>query len=300
MFSQKRFLLVGVGILLIGLCLSIAGCAEEGEQPAAQQGKIIGIEPGAGVMQNTEEAIEEYNLDFKLVASSSAGMATELTKAINNNDWIVVTGWTPHWKFARFDLKYLEDPKGVYGGEEFIGTIARPGLEEDKPGLYAILERFNWKPEDMNSVMLDMEGGMKPEAAAQKWVDTNQATIDEWIGDVSGEGVSTKIAYVTWDSEIASNNVLKIALEEAGFDVNLVATDAGPMYQAVATGDADFSVSAWLPGTQANYWEEYKDDIVLVRHNLEPAKVGLVVPAYVYEAGCQSIADLNEFKDKFA
>ncbi|MHC1625951.1 MAG: glycine betaine ABC transporter substrate-binding protein [Methanoculleaceae archaeon] len=115
--------------------------------------------------------------------------------------------------------------------------------------------------------------------------------VDGCIAGVTGDGTEAKIA---------SNNLLKLVLEEAGFDVTLVATDAGPMYQAVADGDVDFSISAWLPVTQANYWDQYKDDIVLVRHNLEPAKCGLVVPAYVYEAGCRSIEDLNEFKAKFA
>jgi glycine betaine/proline transport system substrate-binding protein len=146
-------------------------------------GKITGIEPGAGIMQNTEDAIAEYGLEYELVPSSSAGMAAELTKAYNDGDWIVVTGWTPHWKFARFDLKYLDDPKGVFGGEEYIGTLARLGLETDKPGVYEILTRFSWTAADMESVMLDIEGGMDEKEAAQKWIDANPDAVAEWIGN---------------------------------------------------------------------------------------------------------------------
>ena len=94
-------------------------------------------------MKATEQAIKDYNLDFELQSSSSAGMAAALKKAEDNGDWIVVTGWTPHWKFAKWDLKYLEDPKGVYGAEEFIHTIVRKGLKEEKPEVYDILDRFN-------------------------------------------------------------------------------------------------------------------------------------------------------------
>jgi glycine betaine/proline transport system substrate-binding protein len=145
-------------------------------------GKITGIEPGAGIMRATEKAIQDYGLDFKLQDSSSAAMAASLKKAIDNNDWIVVTGWTPHWKFAKWDLKYLEDPKGIYGGEEHIATIVRPGLKEDMPEVYKTLDDFYWTPADMEAVMLDIQGGMSPDEAAQKWIKNNQDKVSEWTG----------------------------------------------------------------------------------------------------------------------
>ena len=145
------------------------------------QGKITGIEPGAGIMKATEQAIQDYNLDLDLQSSSSAGMAAALKKAEDNGDWIVITGWTPHWKFAKWDLKYLEDPKGVYGAEEFIHTIVRKGLKEEKPEVYDILDKFNWTASDMEAVMLDIEDGMEPAEAAAKWVEANQEKVKEWI-----------------------------------------------------------------------------------------------------------------------
>lgn len=142
---------------------------------------ITGIEPGAGIMQNTEEAIDEYGLDYSLLSSSSAGMTAELSKAYKDEDWIVVTGWTPHWMFSRYDLKYLEDPKGVYGGDEYIASLARQGFEEDNPEAYAILEKFNWTADDMESVMLEIEGGASEEEAAAAWIEANEDTVNGWI-----------------------------------------------------------------------------------------------------------------------
>lgn len=144
-------------------------------------GKIVGIEPGAGVMLTTEAAIKEYGLDYELLGSSSAAMAAELSSAIKDEKPIVVTGWTPHWKFAKFDLKYLDDPKGVYGGEEHIATLARQGLKDDHPEAYAILDKFNWQPADMEAVMLKIEEGMSPEDAAKEWVESNSDKVAEWI-----------------------------------------------------------------------------------------------------------------------
>lgn len=97
--------------------------------------KIIGIEPGAGVVAAAEETVAAYsNLsDWDLVASSGGAMTTQLANAIKNEEPIVITGWSPHWMFSRYDLKYLEDPLGTMGGEESIHSMAREGLKEDMP-----------------------------------------------------------------------------------------------------------------------------------------------------------------------
>ncbi|KIH70831.1 hypothetical protein SN16_06670 [Salinicoccus roseus] len=156
---------------------SIADLSDE----AGQQ--VTGIEPGAGVVQAAEDAVETYdNLEgWEVQTSSSGAMATELGQAIDNGEEIIVTGWTPHWKFQTYDLKYLEDPEGVFGEAETINTLAREGLEEDAPRAYEILDNFYWETGDMEEVMLEIEDGADPSEAAQNWIDENQDTIDEWL-----------------------------------------------------------------------------------------------------------------------
>ena len=146
-------------------------------------GRIVGIEPGAGIMTRTEQAIDEYGLNYDLVASSSAGMAAELGSSINSEKWVVVTGWSPHWKFGRYDLKFLEDPKGAYGGAEDIVTLTRSDLKTDDPEAYGILTRFEWTGEDIASVMTDIAGGMPEEEAAKAWIDANPETVKVWLGE---------------------------------------------------------------------------------------------------------------------
>ncbi|MBF7082350.1 glycine/betaine ABC transporter [Desulfallas sp. Bu1-1] len=285
----------GLSILAVVALLAAAvfGCAGGGGK-----GKIVGIEPGAGIMKATEKAIEDYNLDFELQESSSAAMAASLKKAIDAKEWIVVTGWTPHWKFAKWDLKYLEDPKGVYGGEEHIATIARKGLKEDNPVAYEMLDNFYWAPADMEAVMLDIQNGMTPDEAAQKWIKENQDKVNEWIpkGKETGNSGKVTLGYVEWDSEIASTHVVKNVLENMGFEVEPVAVDAGVMWTGIGKGDFDAIVSAWLPGTHADYYDKVKDQVDNLGPNLEGAKIGLVVPTYVT---INSIEELNEVKDKF-
>ena len=146
---------------------------------------IVGIEPGAGIMMATEQALVEYGLeDWTLLESSSAAMAAELQSAYEAKKPIIVTGWTPHWKFGKMDLKYLEDPKGVYGGAEQIHTIVRQGLSEDHPDAYKLLDQFEWTPDDMASVMVDIQEGAEPAEAAKAWVDANADKVDAWLAGI--------------------------------------------------------------------------------------------------------------------
>ena len=154
------------------------------EDLSHQTGKTItGIEPGAGIMEASENALKDYsNLSgWNLTKASTGAMTTTLEKAIANQEEIIVTGWSPHWMFSKYDLKYLDDPKGSFGATENIHTIARKGLQKDMPKLYKIIDQFSWTSEDMESVLLDMNEGMSAEEAARKWIKANQETIEKWL-----------------------------------------------------------------------------------------------------------------------
>lgn len=144
--------------------------------------EITGIDPGAGIMSTTEKALDAYGLDgFKLMESSGAMMTAILKEKIKKNEWVVVTGWTPHWKFARWDLKYLEDPKGIYGGEEEIHTIVRKGLKEDMPEVYRLLDNFHWSLQEIGQVMAYTADGADPTASAKRWIKENPQRVKEWL-----------------------------------------------------------------------------------------------------------------------
>ncbi|MDZ7853942.1 MAG: glycine betaine ABC transporter substrate-binding protein [Halomonas sp.] len=148
----------------------------------AFNGEIIGIDPGAGIMGLTEDVVDAYDLELRLRSGSGATMTAALDNAIKNEENVVVTGWTPHWKFARWDLKYLEDPKNVYGGAEQIHTIVREGFEEDMPEAYAILDAFEWTPEQMGEVMLmNQQEDSDPYENAKQWVADNQDVVQQWL-----------------------------------------------------------------------------------------------------------------------
>lgn len=146
--------------------------------------KIIGIDPEAGIMKNTREAMQVYGLsDFRLIQGSEVSMTAELSNAIRKQKWVVVTGWVPHWMFARWKLKFLEDPKNVYGSEEKIHTIVRPGLRQDRPEVYRFLDQYAIDPEDLGQLMIwiQEDKGMFPYDKALRYMRYNMEQIESWL-----------------------------------------------------------------------------------------------------------------------
>jgi glycine betaine/proline transport system substrate-binding protein len=142
---------------------------------------ITGIEPGAAVIDAAKTMIQKYNLQgWHVDPSSSGAMVTALGQAIKNHKDIVITGWSPHWMFQKYDLKYLEDDKHVMGQAETVNTVARKGLKSDNPKAYRILKNFKWQQADVEKVMLMIQGGKSPEAAAKAWIKANPDKVAAW------------------------------------------------------------------------------------------------------------------------
>lgn len=256
--------------------------------------QIIGIDPGAGIMKSTASAIETYGLTgWNLVEGSGAAMTATLDKAYKNEEPIIVTGWTPHWMFNQYDLKYLDDPDKVYGDAEEIHTIARKGLKDDHPVAYEFLSRFNWTSDQMGEMMIAIQDGTTPEQAAKDYAGKHPEQIAEWTkGLTPVKGDTFRLGYVAWDSEIASTNLLKYVLEnDLGYKVTALQVEPGPMWTGVATGDVDASPAAWLPLTHADYWAKYKDQLDDLGTNMTGVRTGLVVPSYM---NISSIEDLKQ------
>lgn len=143
-------------------------------------GEIIGIGSGAGIHGNTLKAIEEYDLDFKQVSSSGPAMVAALEKAIQDEEPIVITGWKPHFKWNRFDLKYLEDPKDIYPKDR-MEILGRKGFTEDYPVLTEFFKNFQFEEDKLYELMEDVNDADDPIDGAKKFYENNKAMVDGWF-----------------------------------------------------------------------------------------------------------------------
>ena len=143
-------------------------------------GTITGIDPGAGLTRLSQQAIEDYGLDgYELQISSGAGMTAALARAIRRDEWIVVTGWSPHWKFGAHELRYLEDPEGNLGSFERVHAMTRQGYQ-DNPEAALLLSRIHLDLDDLQEAMFQAQENSYEEAVA-RFIEQHGNVIDYWV-----------------------------------------------------------------------------------------------------------------------
>lgn len=145
-------------------------------------GRIQGIDPGSGLMQASEQAMEAYGLeDLELVSSSGAAMTATLARAIRREQWIVVTAWNPHWMFAKWELRYLEDPRGMLGGNERVHALVRHDFYQDYPDeVTEMLARMYLPLEEIEAALLDATRTSVDEAV-DRYMKEHPRRIRYWV-----------------------------------------------------------------------------------------------------------------------
>ena len=152
------------------------------------ENRVQGIDPGSGLNQASALALKTYLLkNLELVSSSSAAMTAVLDQAIRQQRWVIVTSWTPHWMFARYRLRFLQDPERVFGGIEWIHALGRSQLDLEMQEVAGFLTRFHLPDQEMSDLLLQAND-RTAEAAVEDYIASHQARVRYWI---TGEIAST-------------------------------------------------------------------------------------------------------------
>ncbi|ACB84318.1 WG repeat-containing protein [Natranaerobius thermophilus] len=155
--------------------------------------KIYGIDAGAGISTETEEVLKKYNLDMELITRGDYKidddeyeeydlhdlMLKNLDEKYQAEDPVAITGWKPYYKWAKWDLKMLEDSKEIYTTADASYTFSRKGLEEDLPEIYEAVTNFEMSMEEINSLLLKKEKeDLDFEEIAKKYIDENEEMVE--------------------------------------------------------------------------------------------------------------------------
>jgi glycine betaine/proline transport system substrate-binding protein len=143
-----------------------------------------------------EKMIAANKLNFKAISTGSeAALIDVLTKAEANKTPALVYWWEPSTLFVKipgldkarvnFPVSDWTDAAKASGLTDYPETplvkLATKKLMDSGSIFATIVKNFSWTNADQNAVAADIEGGMDPAAAAQKWIDANPDTVAAWL-----------------------------------------------------------------------------------------------------------------------
>jgi glycine betaine/proline transport system substrate-binding protein len=147
------------------------------------------------------DIIANLELPFEVVVGGGeAALLTAIDTAFQEESPLLFYFYTPQWAHAKYDLVQVELPEITPECEASAETQGEDGnyaceypedallkaisaqLEEENPAAFEFLQNMQWSDDDQNTVTkYKNEDGMTIEEAAQKWVDENPDTWQEWL-----------------------------------------------------------------------------------------------------------------------
>jgi glycine betaine/proline transport system substrate-binding protein len=140
-----------------------------------------------------EKLIAANDLNYKIISTGSEAALIELfSAAAKNKTPALGYFYEPQNFLAKVPLARVNFPANDWTDAEKasgltdypetqLQKLATTKLVESGSPFASLLKNFSWTNEDQNMVALDIESGMTPEEAAQKWIDANKDKVDAWL-----------------------------------------------------------------------------------------------------------------------
>ena len=142
--------------------------------------KIIGIEPGSGLMNDASKAVKDYGIKLQLLEGSTAAMTAALKSAVDRKEWVAVTVWEPSWMAQKFDLKFLKDPKGVFPPPQGYYWIGHKDFSKEYPRAREVMASVYVPISDITAINGEVKDGKTMEQAILGWTDGHADLLKRW------------------------------------------------------------------------------------------------------------------------
>lgn len=76
--------------------------------------------------------------------------------------------------FSRWPLRYLDDPKKVFGGAEQIHAVARKGFSQEQPAVANFFRLFSIPQADLEQLMMQARESSSDQAVAAYYAANKQ------------------------------------------------------------------------------------------------------------------------------
>jgi glycine betaine/proline transport system substrate-binding protein len=157
------------------------------------KGQLLDGDPG--FVTNDEALVKNLNLDFEVVfAGSEAALIQAFRSGEQQKKPVLGYFYSPQWFLAEVPLVKVDLPKYTEGCDADpakvdcdypvykLNKIVATRFAEDNGPAYRLVEKWQWTADDQNLVAKYITSdGMRPEDAAQKWIDDNPDKVDSWL-----------------------------------------------------------------------------------------------------------------------
>ncbi|ATJ81638.1 ABC transporter substrate-binding protein [Halomonas beimenensis] len=169
-------------------------------------GEIHGFGAGSAASEVLHAAIDEdaWGLgDWQVVDTSVVGMLGAARNAISREEPIVWVGWTPHWMNLELPMRYLDDPRDLFGennGETDVLTVVRSDYAEAHPNLVGFFKRFTFAAEEQSWMIREFgQKEREAEEVAAQWLREHPERVQAML-----DGVTTRDGQPAWPAVQAS------------------------------------------------------------------------------------------------
>lgn len=155
-------------------------------------GKIYGIEGGSALTKNFREAVANDVAglgDWEVVASSTAGMLSQVERATGRGEWIAWGAWAPHWMMEAYDTRILENTTdALLANAVTVRTAVASGLKDVNPEAWRFLEQVRIPSATQSAWIYEFDRkDRKVDDVATEWIRNNMDTVRQWL-----DGVQTR------------------------------------------------------------------------------------------------------------
>lgn len=156
-------------------------------------GQVLDGDPS--FVTNDEKIIGNLGLNFKVVYSGSEdALIKAAEEATKNNKPLLMYFYEPQWLFTKVKLVKVNLPAYAIGCDNdpakvacdyppyLLDKIVSTKFAQTGGKAYDLIRNFTWTNDNQNAVASDIVNGkMKPEEAAKKWVEENKIVWKDWI-----------------------------------------------------------------------------------------------------------------------
>lgn len=155
---------------------------------------IYAIEVGSGISEILDENMDKDTYDltqWNVSETSTPGMLSTVKSALQREEWVVFTAWTPHWMNIEYDVRYLDDPEdfwGNEGGRSNVRTLVRQAFAEGQPNATRLLDQLSFSADDQSAMIYGFSFDEKPaDDVAREWLQEHPEKVKAFT-----EGVTTR------------------------------------------------------------------------------------------------------------